>query len=154
MDAYKIIENYELVVDSYGYWPSFNDAEIHWLKLERLNETYKGYFSPDIEFCIHGWEMTSEVTEDGYYKLQKHHLVHFRFEDIFDLEVDGFNHQNAILGLEVLAEPETETGIIPLKVVFDPAHGLGGEFKAYKGIVSEVTPCDENGKKSQQGHSN
>lgn len=95
---------------------------------------------------IHGWEMTNEITEAGYYKLLKHHLVHFKFEDIFDIEIDGFNHQNSILGLQIAKEPETSDGIIPLKISIDPAHGLGGEFKAYKGYVVDVKPCDENGK--------
>ena len=80
MDAYTLIEKYELVLSDFGYWPSFHDAEIHWLKLERVNETYQDYYSPDIEFLIHGWEMTSEVTEKGFFKLQKHHLVHFKFD--------------------------------------------------------------------------
>jgi hypothetical protein len=150
MEAFTLIENHELVLSAFGYWPSFHDAEIHWLKLERMNETYQGYFSPDIEFLIHGWEMTSEITESGYYKLQKHHLVHFKFEDIFDIELDGFNHQNAILGLKITKEPETAVGVILLKIVIDPAHGLGGEFKAYKGSVVGVKPCNENGKESQQ----
>lgn len=61
-----------------------------------MSETYQGYFSPDIEFLIHGWEMTSEITEDGYYQLKKHHLVHFKFEDICEPEIsktDSLRHQ-------------------------------------------------------------
>ena len=150
MDAYKIITNHELVIEAFGYWPSLHDAEVFWIKLERLNETYKGYFSPNIEFEIHGWEMTSEVTEKGFYKLHKHHLIHFKFEDVFDVEFDGFNHQNAILGLGITAESQTEAVITPIKVTFDPAYGLGGEFKAYKGAVLRVRPCDENGNIGQQ----
>jgi hypothetical protein len=150
MDAYKIITNHELVIEAFGYWPSLHDAEVFWIKLERVNETYKGYFSPNIEFEIHGWEMTNEITEKGYYKLHKHHLIHFKFEDVFDVEFDGFNHQNAILGLGITEESQTEAGITPLKVTFDPAYGLGGEFKAYKGAVLRISPCDENGNISQQ----
>lgn len=149
MEAFKLIENYEMVSDIFGYWPSFHDAEIHWLKLERLTETYKGYFSPNVEFAIHCWEMTRETTEDGYFKLRKHHLVHLKFEDIYDMDLDGFNHQNAILELHISAEPKNENGILSLKVEFDPAYGLGGEFKAHKGIVLGISPCDKNGKMSQ-----
>jgi hypothetical protein len=150
MNAYELIENHELVLNAFGYWPSFHDAEIHWVKLERLVETYQGYSSPNIEFVIHCWEMTSETTKDGFFKLHKHHLVHFKFDDIFDMEVDGFNHQNAILDLAILVEPKTKTGLTPIKVIIDPAYGLGGEFKANKGVILRVTPCDDKGKQSQQ----
>jgi hypothetical protein len=150
MKAFKLIENYEVVIDAFGYWPSFHDAEIHWLKLERLTESYQGYFCPNIEFAIHCWEMTSETTEDGYFKLQKLHLVHFKFEDIYDMELDGFNHQNALLGLNISAEQIAETGNIPIKIELDPAYGLGGEFKAHKGTISGISPCCKNGKMSQR----
>jgi hypothetical protein len=150
MDAYKLIENHELVLEAFGYWPSFHDAEVYWLKLERLQETYKGYCSPNIEFEIHGWEMTSETDSKGDFKLQKHHLIHFKFENIFDVEFDGFNHQNALLELEISQEPERESGVTSLKIGLDPAYGVGGEFKAYKGSVVNITPCDSHGKLREQ----
>lgn len=146
MNAFTHIENHELVVEVFGYWPSFHDAEILWLKMERVEGTYQDYISPNIEFVIHVWEMTKETTENGFLKLQKHHLIHFKFEDIYDVELGGFNNQNALFELKINEKSKNESGIIPLQIILDPAYGLGGEFKSYKGSILGITPCNEHGK--------
>jgi hypothetical protein len=46
--------------DWFGYWPSFHDAEVIGLHLNR-----KGSSS----LRIHTWEMTKDVDEKGYYDL-------------------------------------------------------------------------------------
>ena len=70
MESYKKIEGYENVLQAFGYWPSFHDGEILMLRLDRRDKGDEGYYSPIMEFIIHGWEMTSEVTSEGFYKLQ------------------------------------------------------------------------------------
>ena len=145
MEPYEKIEGFDKVVQVFGYWPSFHDAEILIFNLSRSSGSDDGYNSPAIEFVVHGWEMTSEVTSGGFYKLQKHHIVHFRFYDIFDLEIEGFNHQNAIMSLEIELLPENENGVSNLYIVLDPAYGLGAEFKSSKGEVLSIVACDENG---------
>lgn len=148
MEAYEHLENNEAVLEAFGYWPSFHDGEIHKFILDRTNQTYEGYYSPCVEFIIHGWEMTSDVNKQGYYKLQKHHLVHFRFEGVYEVDLDGFNHQNAITSLDFEVLSKNDKGQMPLSVVINPAWGLGGEFKALKGQVLSVEPCDSKGTKS------
>ena len=146
-EAYKLLENHQIVVDAFGFWPSFHDAEVCWLRLERMANLTDCH-SPFVEFVIHGWIMTNEVTGDGSYKLINHHLVHFKFEGVYDSEFIGFNHQNVIFELKISAEPQNEEGVTPLKVVFESCYGLGGEFKACRGRVMAVTPCNEDGKKA------
>jgi len=40
--------------------------------------------------------MSSEVIDSGLYKQEHDSVVHFRFEDVFDLQLDGLNHQNVL----------------------------------------------------------
>ena len=140
MEDYNLIENSEAVIDAFGYWPEFHDGEIHQFILDNTD------YNPSIDFILHGWEMTSEVDEKGYFKHQKNHLVHFHFEGIYDVNLEDFNHQNVIMALNIQELPKNEQGLSALLVEIDPSFGLGAEFKAHKARVVSVTPCTENGK--------
>jgi len=43
--------------------------------------------------------MTKETDERGYYVLAKHVVVEFVLEEIPDLSLSGFSHQNVLFGL-------------------------------------------------------
>ena len=58
----------------FGYWPSFHDAELVALHLNR-----KGNSS----LSVHTWEMTKELNDKGYYVLAKHIVVEFIFETVW-----------------------------------------------------------------------
>jgi Immunity protein 50 len=78
--------------DWFGYWPSFHDAEIISLQLNRKRSS---------SMLVHTWEMTKEVDERGHYVLAKHIVVEFIFETISGLSLNGFNQQNVIFGLGI-----------------------------------------------------
>lgn len=138
-----LLEDEHLVLDAYGDWPSFHDAEILWLHLDRNISCEKEFGTPSIRFALHGWEMTSEIDENGYYILRKHRIVEFQFDGLGGMAVDGFNHQNAIFGLRISRVDEDRPERI--RVEFEPAHGLAGSFVAVSGRVVSVTPCNEDG---------
>jgi hypothetical protein len=69
----------ELVTKIFGYWPSFHDAEIKWLKMESANANGS---DPTLEFVIHCWEMTNKVSSSGCFINEKNTLVHFQFGEI------------------------------------------------------------------------
>ncbi len=142
-----LLDNESAVEDAFGYWPSFHDAEVHWLRLERYFKEELGYSESAVEFLIHCWEMTKEVDAKGYYILHKHHLVRFRFEGLGESNLSGFNHQNAVFGIIIcMAEGD---GLKKIKVEFEPAHGLSGYFTAASGRVVSVTPCDDSGRETK-----
>lgn len=91
----KEIENANLVVDHFGYWPTFHDSEIISLTFERALD--KGTASASMR--VYAFEMTDKVL-NGYYQLIKHCFVDFEISDLVKTELDGFNHQNAVLALE------------------------------------------------------
>jgi hypothetical protein len=45
--------------------------------------------------CI-PWERTDQLDSGGYYVARKHAIVTFILNDIRELELDGFSHQNVL----------------------------------------------------------
>lgn len=52
----ELILGNEHIFNWFGYWPSFHDAEIHWIKLQRA-VPLRGN-SANIELMTHTWELT------------------------------------------------------------------------------------------------
>src|SRR5262249_8951219 len=80
------------LVEWFGEWPSFHDAEILKVILDR---------SARSSIQIHTWRMTSEVDQKRRYVTDHHMVVTFWFERITDLDLGDFNSQNVISGLDV-----------------------------------------------------
>ena len=55
----------------FGYWPTFHDAQVLSITLNRTGES---------KVVIHAFEMTKEVDAQGHDVLRKHCLVTFSFE--------------------------------------------------------------------------
>ena len=132
MQAYEFIEGHHLVTNVFGRWPSFHDAEVHRVVLNR------GEHSPSVELLLHGWVMTSEITPSGHYKLEHQSLIHFLFEQVSDLHLDGLNHQNVLSGLELDLTGSQESR--QLAVELGHCYGLSGGFKASRAKVLSVAP--------------
>jgi len=63
------IDNARALTDVFGRWPSFHDAEIHRIRLDR------GIAGPpSLEADVNVFEITSDVTPSGYYALKNHTL--------------------------------------------------------------------------------
>ena len=111
------IENSEAITSVFGYWPSFHDAEVLELVICRDGS---GPGRASVVARVHVFEMTSQVKPDGHYLCHKHSIVSLVFEDVDELVMEGFNHQNALAGLRI---EEREPGGC-LAVAFDGAYGL------------------------------
>ena len=113
------IENQEEVTSIFGSWPSFHDAEIHRLVMER-----DGADGPSLELAIH----------------LARSLVNLRFTRIAGDGVSGFNEQNAIFHLEISdLSPEENEGR-RFRVSISSSYGLGGLFDCERIIVTGVRP--------------
>ena len=131
------INGVELVTSVFGSWPSFHDAEVVSLRVERTS-TYQ--WGPRLLADVHVFEMTSEVDSRGYYVLRNHTLVSFQFDGVQDLELTGFNNQNAISelgirGISTAAFPDPSW-----HVLFDGVHGVTAEFRCREVTVIAVRP--------------
>jgi hypothetical protein len=104
-------------VQWFGGWPSFHDAEVLGVSLDRTGGT---------TIRLHTFKMTSEVRADGCYRATKHAVVIFALEQVQGLDLNGFNNQNVISGLEV--ERVGEGFVLELS----PCYGLAGHITAAK----------------------
>lgn len=111
----KTIAGAQELHDWFGHWPSFHDAEIMRLHLNRHGAS---------TLLIHTWETTDKVDDKGFYVLDKHVVVEFVLEDILGLNLSGFSVQNVIfeLGIE-----KKEQGFL---LELAPCYGLAGTIEA------------------------
>jgi hypothetical protein len=130
-DASHEIAGAEALIQWFGEWPSFHDAEVLSLTLNRTGRS-----------CvrIHTWEATREVDDKGFNVLRKHVQVSFFLDGLKDLELAGFSSQNVIFGLEIRRSEEG------LQLVLDPCYGVSGSLTA-EAISVEFEP----GKPSDAG---
>lgn len=110
----------------FGGWPSFHDAEIHELHLNRSGlSTLK----------LQTWFMTNAVDEKGFYVCEKYVMVTFNFTQIEQLVLEDFNHQNVIFELNLAP---TDAG---WALNLNPCYGLSGIVEAKEITVAfEPTP--------------
>jgi hypothetical protein len=110
--------------------------------------------SPVLDMQVHLFEMTKEVTEEGYFILAKHTLAELRFRNVTGLTLSHFSHQNSIFELIFGIEPMSfpfgggpAEGPPPnvITVRIELSCGLQGEFKCSSADVVSAVPCDENG---------
>ena len=111
----------EEVIQWFGEWPSFSDAEILGLNLRRDGRS---------SIRVHSWRMTSEVNAQGHYVLDRHAVVTVWLEGISDLELGDFSSQNVIGNLDI--KPH-ESGF---RVTLWPIYGVGGHIDAARVTLS------------------
>jgi hypothetical protein len=64
-DIRSLVRNASLLTNIFGGWPSFHDAEVLELRLDR-----NGPGGVELHAKVHLFETTSEVTPEGFYRLQ------------------------------------------------------------------------------------
>jgi hypothetical protein len=120
-------ENSHLLVDRFGRWPSFRDAEVVRAKFERGGED-----APFLECDIYVFDMTDELDSKGYYLLKNKTLVTFRFCNI-DLDYfHSWNNQNVLFDLEIGHAEETdrvEDKDRRIQVELSSIYGCGAKLK-------------------------
>lgn len=100
MDQYLNIEGSEKILELYGKWPSFHDAEILSVNLDRGKA--EGKFGPTVTINLHGFEITNELNDKGHYKTVKHAQIVFQFYDVVEFELThGFGTQNPLSGVSI-----------------------------------------------------
>lgn len=139
------IEGSDRLTGIFGYWPSFHDAEIIEFNLWRgdLKPDANLYIFPVLTTRIHLWELTSEVDAHGSLVMRHHTLATLRFHDVDEFAMEGFNHQNAILGLEITREENSS--LSPFCVEFQPAFGLTATFRCRRIEVVDAESFSPHG---------
>ncbi|MFI5013420.1 MAG: hypothetical protein ACHQAY_13845 [Hyphomicrobiales bacterium] len=122
----------------FGHVPNFQDAEIVSLDLHRRG--------PSI-LRIHFWNRRNEIDDCGYYVLDRHAVVAFTLEDIMDLQLDGFSHQNVIFGLQLRRASERpdrrpyyslDPSPDDYEIQLEPCFGLDGSIRCRRISVAFI----------------
>ena len=151
------IKNSYKINDIFGYWPSFQDAEILDVRLTVAGGEpwVTGSESPILEMTVHVFERTDNLTPEGRFVLTKHTLVRLRFGKVEGLQLSNFWYQNCISELDIGIDPARSArgrnsveaprpGL--LQVNLQSSVGLSGKFKCQSAEVVSTEPCDEAGK--------
>lgn len=107
----------EDVVKWFGAWPSFHDAEVLSVYLERGGRS---------RIRLHAWNTRSETDAEGRFIRHQEAVVAFELAGIKDLDLYGEDAdvQNVISGLTVEKVPEG------FRVVLGQCYGLAGQIVA------------------------
>jgi hypothetical protein len=113
-----------------GYLPSFHDAEILGLELDRAG--------PTCRIRAHTWEISDEVDKTGHFVLSRHVVASFELGGVTELSLEGFNHQNVIFGLFI---ERSDNGY---RIELEPCYGLSGAItaKTVRVALEPGTPSD------------
>ena len=143
----KIIGGAKLT-NIFGRWPSFHDAEVLELNFWRGNvQPDEGVYDfPVLMLKIHVWELTNKVDPKGYLVLRYHTLTTLKFYDVEDFQMEGFNHQNAVMELQLSTEERNQGPSPYFAVTVEPAFGMGASFKCLRIEVVDAVPCSDEGK--------
>jgi hypothetical protein len=142
----SLISGSEKLTRIYGAWPSFHDAEVielhHWRGQMKPGDWDDGNVMPILTAKIHIF-IESPTSQ--------HTLATLRFEGVDDYKMEGFNHQNAILGLCITIQDrgtfESGERLPPYLVVeFQPAFGMSASFRCFRIEVVDAVRCTEEGK--------
>lgn len=143
MNIPTYINNHEAVVSIYGRWPMFHDGEIMSLLMDRTRILFGDVANATVEIVIHCFEMAEALEENECPRSVSHNLVHFAFDQVEEVVLNQFNHQNALMGL--LFHKLADDSNPRFKVTVDSAFGLAGSFVARGGRVVSVKPCTKQG---------
>jgi hypothetical protein len=121
----------EIVEDVFGIWPTFHDAEITEITLNRVDVT-----------------IFLELLTYGPPSVQGRFRVRFAFQHCDEVELQNFNHQNVIWGLHlsrVIGQLEWQTeeeAVERIKVEFQSIFGASLSFRCLTGKVLGMTPME------------
>lgn len=88
----KELPGSQKVLNWFGVWPSFHDAEVVSIELHRNSESY---------LRIHTFSTRNEVNKTGHYITDRHAMVCFTFEGISEMSLNDFNNQNVLSELSI-----------------------------------------------------
>lgn len=111
------VAGFDAVTQWFGCWPTFHDAEVISILLARKRESVLRVYP---------------------YHPQKPATVDFVFEDVTDVDLNDFNCQNVINGLEVKKVTD-QNGDCVYRVILAPSFGLAGTIDA-KSIRVDLLP--------------
>jgi hypothetical protein len=139
---YGFINGVEQLEAIFGEKLSFHDAEVTRLELRRGREEF-GEALLDID--IHLFAVEGLSPDDRSFVYGRHHLASLQFVSIQELELSDFNHQNAIMGLQI-RELNPPINGARYQVSIPAAYGLDARFNCFEVLLRGIHPCFPSGR--------
>jgi hypothetical protein len=130
------IQGFDALRAVYGEKVCFHDAEVVRLELVRGRPDTG---EVDLVLDVHMFSADGVDPHTRRFRLVNHHIARLVFHGVQDLELTGFNHQNALSDLDVLPLRPARNGAA-WSVRLQPAFGLGASFICSGARVQSVTP--------------
>lgn len=96
----QAIRGSEILINYFGSWPEFHDFEVITITLERA--PWLTAATSDLRAVFYGFDV-SKSPEDPE---RKQSLIEMLFQGVDQLRIDGFNHQNPIIGISIQTLPD------------------------------------------------
>jgi hypothetical protein len=147
VDPMSVVKGHEKLTELFGGWPSFHDSEVTNLSI------WRGDVDPDagkyvfpvltVKLVVQELVKSDDANALGPLTPVPRADVILRFHDVFELKLDDFNHENAIVDLafSLLARGHYTNGepLPPYIVVnFSRGFGLEATFKCFAAEVVSV----------------
>ena len=125
-EVYNRVPGGRELIDWFGRVPSFHDGEIVSLELRRR--------APSV-LAIHAWNTTWDA--EKRFVPDKEAVVTFEMNDLIDVQLEGFSHQNVIGGLNLSHGPISEErrrfvdypSDEDFEIELEPCYGLDGRIR-------------------------
>jgi hypothetical protein len=91
--ALQAVRGAELVTEYFGVWPAFHDFEVISIHVERAPWLMAA--TSDLRVTFYGFDILKAVEDPE----RKQVMIEMLFQGVDALKIDGFNHQNPIIGL-------------------------------------------------------
>lgn len=132
------LDNFERVIDAYGYWPSFHDSPVLRFQVGHLS-------NPDVvELELEAWEMTSAVDDAGYFILTRRHHIGFLFSGLISTDLTHFIPDNILSALTFSSADDRQAqGWFAVELESAVGSEFCGRFAARWGAVTFVRPIPE-----------
>ena len=129
----------ERITTIFGYWPSFHDAEVLRIVLDRESDSGGG---PLLTAELATWEITNEVGGDGFLVLRHRTHVVLAFRGVVELELSEFNQQNVLHRLEIEDVAARQLELVKFRVQFASSFGVGAAFGCREVEVMSAVPLE------------
>jgi Immunity protein 50 len=130
-EVWNFVENGTILYDALGEWPSFHDAEVISLCLDR-----SGPDAPVLSLKVHAFRTTARLAPDGTFLRDREIIVDLEFLQIALDRLDGFNCQNALSSIEIARQGDVRRW----RVLLHGVYGVSAEFTCDRITVRSVTP--------------
>jgi hypothetical protein len=141
MEPQEHVVGYEKVTAIMGHWPSFHDAEVISITLGRAFPFISGSTLGRLKVVVREYEPAKVGTVDFHMAFKRGAVVDFIFEDVGDVLLEDFNHQNVVNSISVV--PADITGK-RLKVEIESIYGIGGHLYCNTVEIHNVQELTEN----------